>query len=86
MYNRAIANYATLVIRVRGRTLKTLNFQLSTVNRSRAPDARTTTFNCQSIASGDARTNTLNDRSRAGTLALPLSTLNSQLSTLNSHV
>ncbi|MGL5060460.1 MAG: hypothetical protein ACRC62_10815 [Microcoleus sp.] len=36
----------------------------------------------RSIASGDARTTTLNDRSRAGTLALQLSTINYQLSNL----
>ncbi|MGL5064509.1 MAG: hypothetical protein ACRC62_31355 [Microcoleus sp.] len=54
------------------------NCQLSTINRSRAPDARTTTIN----------------RSRAGTLALQLSIdrergrshYNDRLSTLNSQL
>ncbi|MGL5065263.1 MAG: hypothetical protein ACRC62_35280 [Microcoleus sp.] len=65
MFQSAI-NCQLSIDRERGRSH--YNYQLSTINRSRAPDARTTNLNSQSIAS-----------SRRSHYNYQLSTINSQL-------
>ncbi|MGL5062086.1 MAG: hypothetical protein ACRC62_19100 [Microcoleus sp.] len=69
------------------KTTSFINSQLSTINRSRAPDARTTTLNRSTInrsRAPDARTTTLNSQSIASGDARTI-TLNSQLSTIHSY-